>query len=76
MYVCVCHAVTEREIRAEVARGSNSIEAISMALGVATCCGACRATASELIGACASANGQATGEQHCADGVRTTAELR
>jgi bacterioferritin-associated ferredoxin len=52
MYICICHGVTDREIRAAVARGSHSLEDVTMALGVGTCCGQCRAAAAEIISAC------------------------
>ncbi len=49
MYVCICHAVTDREIRAAVARGATRLEDLTVALGVGAGCGCCRATASALI---------------------------
>ena len=41
MYVCVCNAVTERQISASVALGANSFQSLKQQLGVATCCGKC-----------------------------------
>ncbi len=41
MYVCLCHAVTERKIHQAVAQGTSSFEALQASTGVATCCGAC-----------------------------------
>ena len=49
MYVCVCNAVTDREIVERVRRGSDTIEAIRFELGVATCCGQCTDCALEVI---------------------------
>lgn len=49
MYVCICHAVTDREIRAAVARGATRLEDLTMTLGVGAGCGCCRGTAAALI---------------------------
>ncbi|MBD3618703.1 MAG: bacterioferritin-associated ferredoxin [Chromatiales bacterium] len=42
MYVCVCNAVTDRQIRRAAARGATTVEDLSRELKVATCCGRCR----------------------------------
>ncbi len=52
MYVCVCNGVTDREIRAAVDLGADSLDAISRHLGVGTRCGCCRETAARLISDC------------------------
>jgi bacterioferritin-associated ferredoxin len=49
MYVCICHAVTDREIRAAVTAGAASLSDVSMTLGVATGCGCCREAAQQVI---------------------------
>lgn len=41
MYVCVCNAVTDRQIRAAAQRGARSLNDLSAELKVATCCGRC-----------------------------------
>lgn len=41
MYVCLCHAVTERKIQQAVAQGTSSFQDLQASTGVATCCGAC-----------------------------------
>ena len=41
MYVCVCNAVTDREIRGAVRLGARSLGDLQDTLGVATCCGRC-----------------------------------
>ena len=41
MYVCVCNAVTDREIRAAAELGARTLEDLSTTLGVATCCRKC-----------------------------------
>lgn len=41
MYVCVCNAVTNRQISATIADGANTFKALREKLGVGTCCGKC-----------------------------------
>lgn len=50
MYVCVCKAVKDGEIRAAVKDGHTSLEALADKLGVGTGCGCCREYAEALIG--------------------------
>lgn len=49
MYVCICQAVTDREIRHAVRDGVLSFEQLQLKLGVATCCGCCREQAVEVF---------------------------
>jgi bacterioferritin-associated ferredoxin len=41
MYVCICNAITDREIRAAAQLGARTLEDLKGSLGVATCCGRC-----------------------------------
>lgn len=52
MYVCLCHAVTEHQIRDFVSAGAACIEEVSAMLGVGTCCGQCRDHAESVIAEC------------------------
>ncbi|CAM3867668.1 bacterioferritin-associated ferredoxin [Bordetella bronchialis] len=56
MYVCVCNAITERQVRAAVDGGAATLDDLQFELGVATCCGTCAATAVEYLpgGRCSS----------------------
>jgi bacterioferritin-associated ferredoxin len=49
MYVCICHAVTDHDIRAAVARGATRVDDLTMTLGLGAGCGCCRATAAALL---------------------------
>jgi bacterioferritin-associated ferredoxin len=49
MYICICSAVTDRQIRAAVAAGAASLGDVSMQLGVGAGCGCCREAAQKLI---------------------------
>lgn len=41
MFVCLCNAVTDRQIQEHVAAGARSLGELQAGLGVATCCGCC-----------------------------------
>lgn len=49
MYVCVCNAITDREIRQCADLGACSISELSSCLGVATNCGRCAQTAQQVL---------------------------
>lgn len=49
MYVCVCNAITERDIRGAVTLGAASVDDLKATLGVATCCGRCEESARQLL---------------------------
>lgn len=49
MIVCVCHYVSDREVKAEIARGVTTVDGLKASLGVATCCGQCENCVQELV---------------------------
>ena len=49
MYVCICNAVTDREIRAATALGARTIDDLRDSLGVATCCRRCESCAQGVL---------------------------
>ncbi len=49
MYVCLCNAVTEREVRACAALGIRTLDDLSFHLGVGAGCGRCRECAAEVL---------------------------
>lgn len=49
MYVCICNAVTEREIRQCAELGACSLKDLEQCLGLGTNCGKCRASAEALL---------------------------
>lgn len=57
MYVCVCNAVTDRQIRKAVAEGARTMRDLRRQLDVCSCCGKCGPAARTLL-----AEGQATDE--------------
>lgn len=51
MYVCLCHAVTDRQIKQAVAEGVCSLRQVQLCLRVGTNCGKCIPSAREVIDA-------------------------
>lgn len=49
MYVCICHRVTDGEIRRAVASGIASVEGLGSQLGVGTGCGRCVECAGRVL---------------------------
>ena len=49
MYICICNAITEREVRDCARRGCGTLDELQVELGVGTCCGRCRAVAKEIL---------------------------
>ncbi|NNC24328.1 bacterioferritin [Salinisphaera sp. USBA-960] len=52
MYVCICNAVTERQISQAYCEGACSLRALRERLGVAGCCGRCASCARDVLGRC------------------------
>jgi len=49
MYVCVCNAITDRQIRKAAAKGVSDLHGLQTELGVAAGCGSCKETATEIL---------------------------
>jgi bacterioferritin-associated ferredoxin len=49
MYVCICNAITDSQIREAVSEGVTSVSQLQSKLGVASGCGSCMDTAAEII---------------------------
>ncbi len=52
MYVCVCNAVTDCQIRDAYCEGVCSMRALRERLGVAGCCGRCAPSARDVLSRC------------------------
>lgn len=52
MYVCICQAVTEKQVRDAVDQGVHSLSAMREHLGVASECGKCARCAHGIIKEC------------------------
>ena len=51
MYVCICNAVTESQIREAADAGVTNLWDLQAKLGVATNCGSCKDAAAAILGA-------------------------
>lgn len=49
MYVCICHAVTDRTIRDAARRGVHTTEQLAAETGAGTCCGCCKTLAQQIL---------------------------
>jgi bacterioferritin-associated ferredoxin len=49
MYVCICRAVTDKDIRSAAREGIDTLDELGDVLGVATCCGSCAPEACALL---------------------------
>lgn len=50
VYVCMCFAVCDREIRSCAARGARTVEEVGDATGAGTGCGSCHQHIDALLG--------------------------
>jgi bacterioferritin-associated ferredoxin len=49
MYVCICNAVTDKQIRQAAESGVEDLWGLQRELGVAVGCGSCKEMASEIL---------------------------
>jgi bacterioferritin-associated ferredoxin len=49
MYVCICKAITDTQIRAAVEDGASSLRDVRKTLGVASQCGKCGILTREIV---------------------------
>jgi bacterioferritin-associated ferredoxin len=49
MYVCICNAITEKQVREAATEGATNLMSLQKELGVGAGCGSCKETASEIL---------------------------
>ena len=49
MYVCVCHGITDREIRRAAEGGCRDVHELTMRSGCGSSCGSCLPLAAEIL---------------------------
>jgi bacterioferritin-associated ferredoxin len=49
MYVCICRAVTEREVESAIDAGATTVEAVTSACCAGDDCGACHGVIEDMI---------------------------
>lgn len=52
MYVCICNAITDRDIRDAASGGATNLWDLQSTLGVATGCGSCKRQALDVLSDC------------------------
>ncbi|WP_460454375.1 (2Fe-2S)-binding protein [Arenimonas aestuarii] len=50
MYVCLCHGVTDHDIRRAAEAGCTSVSELTMRTGLGSGCGSCGELAAEILG--------------------------
>ena len=66
MYVCICHAVTDRDIRACIEDGAKSMRDLRNQLCVGTQCGKCACHVRALLKEANDSSGATLGNASCA----------
>jgi bacterioferritin-associated ferredoxin len=70
MVLCICRAITEREIDAAVRAGASSVDAVAACCGAGTDCGACRdAIAERISDSCAACPRRGTADCRSSSGA-------
>ena len=49
MFVCLCSAVTDRQVECAVADGAADLDSLATHTGAGACCGSCRPLLLEII---------------------------
>jgi bacterioferritin-associated ferredoxin len=49
MYICICHQITDRQIRRALEQGASTLGEVQLQLPVGGCCGRCVDSAQTLI---------------------------
>jgi len=49
LYICICNAITERQVRDCARSGANSVDQLASELGVGAGCGRCLECAHDLL---------------------------
>ena len=52
MIICICHNVSESELKSAVLAGSNDMERLRENLGVGSCCGKCKSCTKKILRQC------------------------
>ena len=49
MYVCICHGITDRQVRETLDSGAASLSEVQLKVPVGGCCGRCLPTAQQIV---------------------------
>jgi bacterioferritin-associated ferredoxin len=64
MYVCICAAVTEREVLEAIDQGAATVEEVSFCTGAGQHCGTCTRALTSIVDACTGDRREAGGSVH------------
>lgn len=70
MFICICNAITERQLQSAVADGACTLSDLQGQLGIGTCCGCCVETANRYLPGAANDPHVAAGHPMLAVAVR------
>ena len=49
MYICICHAITDKDIKQAIEDGATTMPCLAKQLGVSTQCGKCKSDVLDII---------------------------
>lgn len=49
MYVCICHAVTDKQLQEAISQGTNNLRDLRRQLGVVSSCGKCGCCVRDIL---------------------------
>jgi len=49
MFVCICSAVSDRQVEAAISSGADTLDALAAKTGAGACCGSCRPLLLDII---------------------------
>lgn len=49
MFVCICSAVSDRQVERAISDGADTLEALAVQTGAGACCGSCRPLLLDII---------------------------
>lgn len=65
MYVCVCNAVNDRQVKQALSKGIRSLHELHVYMGYKSCCGKCTACIRKMINEYLESNTISNGELSC-----------
>lgn len=51
MYICICHGITDRQIRTAIAAGAADVQTLRAELGCGSTCGSCLVEVEQMLSA-------------------------
>ena len=64
MYVCLCHGITDRQVRHALREGACSVDQVMECTAAGTCCGGCRPAIAEIVERARAEGAEAPSSRH------------